>query len=422
MKIRLGGFLLPSASAPIDAFERGFAGQNPNFYQQALRDNGRIVRQLEDLGFDFVAFSEHHFHLEGLELSNNPVMLGAWAAMQTKRIRIGQMGNVLPARNPVLLAEDLAMLDHFSEGRMIAGFARGYQARHVATIGQKYNAYSTAKNDPEYAEHDRINRELFVEHYDIIRKAWSSSLFRHEGKHWQLPPKGIHWDHDATRDMAPGMVGADGQLEKIGIAPQTLQDPDSIEIFIPFTMSAETIEWAATVGVKPVIFSPIEEIVHGCLDLFHGAAAAAGRDLAWGAGVGHFRDIVVADTAAEAAHIQERGLGYIWTRWHDWFGFNEALRRPGEQGRLPNTPAFVRERGYSICGTVDSVATELEQMIESLKPELIVPWIAAGPTDTDALLKSNELLVEKVLPKIGLELTQTEPVLQPTFRGATWRN
>lgn len=422
MKMRMGGFLLPSASAPRDAFERGYAGQDPNNYQRALKDCGRIVRQLEDLGFDFVAFSEHHFHLEGLELSNNPVMLGAWAAMQTERIRIGQMGNVLPARNPLLLAEDLAMLDHFSEGRMIAGFARGYQARHVATIGQKYNAYSTSKNDPEYAEHDRTNRELFVEHYDIVRKAWGQRLFRHEGTHWQLPPDGIHWNHPATKDMAPGMVGADGNLDQIGIAPQTLQDPESIEVFIPFTMSPETIEWSAREGVKPVIFSPIEEIVRSCLDLYRDAARGAGRDLEWGEGVGHFRDIVIADTEAEAHHIQENGLGYIWTRWHDWFGFNEALRRPGEEGDLPNTAAFVRDRGYSMCGTVDQVTRQMEHMLETLKPELIVPWIAAGPTDTDALLKSNELLVEKVLPKLGVELIQTTPVLHKDFNGERWRH
>jgi alkanesulfonate monooxygenase SsuD/methylene tetrahydromethanopterin reductase-like flavin-dependent oxidoreductase (luciferase family) len=423
MKIRMGGFVLPSVSASPQEIERGFAGQNPNYYQRALKENGRLIRQFEDLGFDFVAFSEHHFHLEGLEVSNNPVMLGAWAAMQTKRIRIGQMGIVLPSRNPVLLAEDLAMLDHFSQGRMIAGFARGYQARHVATIGQKFNAYSTAKNDPEYAAHDRMNRELFVEHYDIIKKAWGNSLFRHEGKHWQLPPAGIDWNHPATRDMAPGMVGESGQLEQIGIAPQTLQDPDSIEAFIPFTMSAETIEWAAREGVKPVIFSPIEETVKGCLDLYQDAARSAGRDLAWGAGVGHFRDIVIADTEAEAHHIQENGLGYIWTRWHDWFGFNEALRRPGEEGKLSNTPAFVRERGYSLCGTVDSVTRQLEHMLETLRPELIVPWVAAGPANIDALLKSNELLVNKVLPLLGVELEQTTPTLRAGFDPSElWRD
>lgn len=422
MKIRLGAFLLPSASAPPSAFEAGFAGQNPNYYQRALADCARLIRQVEELGFDFVAFSEHHFHLEGLEVSNNPVLLGTWAAMLTERLRIGQMGNVLPARNPLLLAEDLAMLDQFSQGRMIAGFARGYQARHVATIGQKMNAYSTSANDPEYAEHDRVNRELFVENYAIIRKAWSNSMFRHEGTHWRLPPDGIAWDHPATRDMAPGMVAADGRLEKVGIAPLTLQDPDAVEVFIPFTMSAETLEWSAREGVKPVIFTPVEAQATRCVDLFHAAAQAAGRDLEWGRGVGHFRDIVVADTDAEAHAIMEQGLGYIWTRWHDWFGFNEALREPGETGAIPNSPETIRERGYAIAGSVDTVAAKLERMIETLNTDLIVPWIAAGPAPIDGLLKSNELLVDKVLPKIGVELEQVKPRLRKDFDGAGWRS
>jgi alkanesulfonate monooxygenase SsuD/methylene tetrahydromethanopterin reductase-like flavin-dependent oxidoreductase (luciferase family) len=125
MKLRLGAFMLPSAGATPADFERGFAGQNPRYYQRGLADCARLLSQVEDLGFDFCAFSEHHFHVEGLELSNNPVLLGLWAAMQTRRIRIGQMGNVLPARNPLLLAEDLAMLDQMSEGRMFAATRRG---------------------------------------------------------------------------------------------------------------------------------------------------------------------------------------------------------------------------------------------------------------------------------------------------------
>ncbi|MEQ8496636.1 MAG: LLM class flavin-dependent oxidoreductase [Gammaproteobacteria bacterium] len=420
MKLRLGAFLLPSAGATPAEFERGHAGQNPNYYQRGLADCARLVRQIEELGFDFVAFSEHHFHVEGLEVSNNPVMLGTWAAMQTTRLRIGQMGNVLPARNPLLLAEDLAMLDHFSQGRMCAGFARGYQSRHVMTIGQKMSAAWTAANDPEFAEHDRINRELFNEHYAIIRRAWSESLFRHRGTHWQLPPDGITWDHPATRDMAPGMVDADGRLAQVGIAPLTLQEPSSIEVFIPFTMSAATIEWAATESITPVIFTPIEEHAAASVDLYQRAAQAAGRELARGEGLGHFREIVVADTDAEAEAIMARGLGYVWTRWHDWFGFNEALRRPGEEGAIPNTPDSVRERGYSLCGSVDTVARQLERMIEVLDARLIVPWIAAGPAPIDGLLKSNELLVEKVLPKIGVELERFTPTLRADYDGRGW--
>lgn len=421
MKLRLGAFMLPSAGATPAEFERGFAGQNPFFYQRGLADCARLLKQVEELGFDFCAFSEHHFHVEGLEVSNNPVLLGLWAAMQTRRIRIGQMGNVLPARNPLLLAEDLAMLDQMSEGRMCAGFARGYQARHVTTVGQKMNAAWTSANDPDFAEHDRVNRELFNEHYDIIRKAWANAMFRHEGKHWTLPPRGIQWDHPATRAMAPGMVDDRGELVQIGIAPLTLQDPSNIEVFIPFTMSAATIEWSAQEHITPIIFSPIEAQARGAVTLYHEASQAAGRQLEWGRGLGHFREIVVADTEAEAIAIQERGLGYIWTRWHDWFHFNEALRHPGETGAIANTPATMRERGYSLCGTVDGVARQLEAMIKMLNTDLIVPWMAAGPAPIGGLLRSNELLVEKVLPKLGIQLEQRQIKLRAGYDGPGWR-
>ena len=218
------------------------------------------------------------------------VLLGSWAAMQTRRIRIGQMGNVLPARNPLLLAEDLAMLDHFSEGRMVAGWARSYQSRHVATIGQQQNAYSTLLSDPEFAEHDRLNRELFNEHYGIIRRSWAEPMYRHEGKHWQIPPKGILWNHPATYAMAPGMAAESGELVQIGIAPQTLQKPETIESFIPFSTSPATIEWAAREKVIPVIFTPIVEKATACIDLYHKTAQEAGRDLAWGGGRSFPRD------------------------------------------------------------------------------------------------------------------------------------
>jgi alkanesulfonate monooxygenase SsuD/methylene tetrahydromethanopterin reductase-like flavin-dependent oxidoreductase (luciferase family) len=173
-KIRLGAFLLPSAGATIAQFERGFAGQNPNYYQNTLRDCARLIRQLDDIGFDFVAFSEHHFHLEGLELSNNPILLGSWAAGLTRKLRIGQMGNVLPARNPLLMAEDLAMLDHFSEGRMMAGFARGYQARHVATIGQKFNASRCSATKANTGSFRRPASPGIIRPHSPWRPAWSA--------------------------------------------------------------------------------------------------------------------------------------------------------------------------------------------------------------------------------------------------------
>jgi alkanesulfonate monooxygenase SsuD/methylene tetrahydromethanopterin reductase-like flavin-dependent oxidoreductase (luciferase family) len=421
-KLRLGAFVLPAASGSPEEYAKTFIGRDPNAYQRALKENALLIRQVEELGFDFVAFSEHHFHAEGFEISNNPILLGAWAAGFTKHLRIGQLGVVLPARNPILVAEDLAMLDQFSGGRMFFGPARGYQQRHVATIGQKYNAQATYATDPEREEHDRINRELFEEHYRIIRAAWENDLLNYQGKHWRIPPPGIFWKHPATLKYAPGMVDPEtGELKAVSVVPATVQDPKHIEVMVPFTMTPRTIQWAAREGAKPILFTPIHEYIAQSLDVYQAAAKEAGRELKWGEGVGHFREIVVANTDREAEEISNQGLGFIWCTWHDWFGFNEALRYPGEQGPLPNTPEFVRERGYSIAGSVDTVARKLEALIERYNVELLVPWIFVGPAPIDKLLKSNELLVERVLPMIGVELTRWEPKLRPQYREPYWK-
>ncbi|MEP7215273.1 MAG: LLM class flavin-dependent oxidoreductase, partial [Anaerolineaceae bacterium] len=121
-----GLFFLPSIGTRAE-MERGMAGRDNGLYQQMLGDIRELAIVGDDLGYDAIAFTEHHFHIEGFEISNNPVLLDAYVAAHTKRIRVGQLGIVLPASSPLRVAEDIAMLDHMSGGRAFAGFARGYQ-------------------------------------------------------------------------------------------------------------------------------------------------------------------------------------------------------------------------------------------------------------------------------------------------------
>ena len=118
----------------------GDAGRE--LYQRMLKELTELVKLADDLGYDSVSFTEHHFHIEGFEVSNNPVLLDLYFAMQTKRIRVGQLGIVLPAANPIRVAEDIAMLDHMTGGRACAGFARGYQRRWVDIMAQQTHGVS----------------------------------------------------------------------------------------------------------------------------------------------------------------------------------------------------------------------------------------------------------------------------------------
>jgi len=87
---------------------------------------------------------------------------------------------------------------------------------------------------------------------------------------------------------------------------------------------------------------------------------------------------------------------------------------------LPNAPAC--ERGYSPCGTVDQVARQRELNVKTLHTARIVPWMSVGSAAIGALLRSNELLVENVLPRVGLELTRFQPSLRAEYGGETWRS
>ncbi|HEX2215404.1 MAG TPA: LLM class flavin-dependent oxidoreductase, partial [Xanthobacteraceae bacterium] len=145
------------------------AGMRNDLYQRMLRDLSEQIRLADDLGYDSVSFTEHHFHIEGFEISNNPVLLDLYFAMQTKRIRVGQLGIVLPASNPIRVAEDIAMLDHMTGGRACAGFARGYQRRWVDVMAQQtHDIHGALPN--QHDEIDAANRAAFEENFRIVKK------------------------------------------------------------------------------------------------------------------------------------------------------------------------------------------------------------------------------------------------------------
>src|SRR5690606_31233495 len=109
-------------------------------------------------------------------------MLDLFLGMQTRNLRVGQCGLVLPCHNPLRIAEDIAILDQMTQGRAFAGFARGYQPRWVNTLGQHYATLADSDSDP--AAYEQLKKELYEEHWEIIIKAWTNPTFSHQGKHW----------------------------------------------------------------------------------------------------------------------------------------------------------------------------------------------------------------------------------------------
>jgi alkanesulfonate monooxygenase SsuD/methylene tetrahydromethanopterin reductase-like flavin-dependent oxidoreductase (luciferase family) len=136
----------------------------------------RVAVLMDRLGWDTLWMAEHHFQHEGYEVIPNLLMLAVHLSHMTNTLKIGCGFNIAPMWHPLRLAEDYAVVDILTNGRVTFGVGRGYHTREVETFGAPLL-------DQE------ANRELFEEQVDIIFKAFNNESFSHKGKHYTLPPE-----------------------------------------------------------------------------------------------------------------------------------------------------------------------------------------------------------------------------------------
>jgi len=134
------------------------------------------AQKLDALGYDTFWMAEHHFQPEGTECIPNLLMMATHLASVTKRLRIGCGFNIVPMWHPLRLAEDYAMADILTGGRVTFGIGRGYHTREVETFGSPL------------IDQD-ANRAMFEEGVDVIFRAFKEERFSHKGKYYTLPPE-----------------------------------------------------------------------------------------------------------------------------------------------------------------------------------------------------------------------------------------
>jgi len=142
--------VLPTADE-AERIARRPIGRDAGLYQKVLRDWIEIIEAADRLGLWGATAIEHHFHSEGYEVSPSPGVLNAFWAAKTKRLRVGQLGYVMTAHNPVRVAEETAVLDHLTEGRCFVGFSRGFQSRWTDFMGQHTGAVATLSDGAAFA-------------------------------------------------------------------------------------------------------------------------------------------------------------------------------------------------------------------------------------------------------------------------------
>ena len=316
--------------------------------------------------------------------------------MQTERIRVGQLGIVLPAHNPIRVAEDIAMLDQMSGGRAVAGFARGYQRRWVDTLAQQMHGLHGVSP----GQHDAIddaNRTAYEEHFRIIKQAWTQEMIAYDGRYWQIPSPGTPWDLDATRQWGTG-VDKNNIVQQVGVVPKPLQAPHP-PIFQPFAASERTIRWCAREDVTAILAPVRPELQNRLYDVYREEAAFAGRALEPGEGLGVLRDVLVADTDAEARALWSNSGAFVGAAWFEPFGFADLLDHP-ETGQRMTVPEMA-EQGMLLVGSVDTVTRQMEALLAGTPVRWIFAWQYNGLVPHEKLLRSLELFATKVLPRFS---------------------
>lgn len=145
----------------VDHYPAELARSTQQFYEELLEQ----IEVAEALGFDSFWVAEHHFHEYGA-VPRPPIWMAA-AAQRTKRIKLGSAVVVLPFDNPLRVAEDYAMVDIISGGRLILGVGSGYLKHEFEGFGI----------NPEE------KRERFDEALEIILKAWNGKRFSYAGRY-----------------------------------------------------------------------------------------------------------------------------------------------------------------------------------------------------------------------------------------------
>jgi alkanesulfonate monooxygenase SsuD/methylene tetrahydromethanopterin reductase-like flavin-dependent oxidoreductase (luciferase family) len=299
-------FVLPTVPATFEE-RRNLRpiGRNNERYQQMLEELRKLVVLAEQAGFDVFSTTEHHFHSEGYEASVAPLLLYTDLAARTERIKFASLGLVLPAWDPLRVAEEIAVLDHLTKGRFYAGFARGYQDRWVNVLGQQYHATGAPMDGSAIDQH---NREVYEEVLEIIRKAWTEDTITYNGKYYQIPypyEEGIQrWPAaEWTRQYgAPGEVDAQGVVRKISVIPKPYQQPHP-PLFQPFSVSENTIRYTARSSIVPWILVSNPPDFQRLCQVYQEVAQASGRSLKLGESVGAFRAVHFGKTEAEAVAL-----------------------------------------------------------------------------------------------------------------------
>ena len=229
----------------------------------------------EEAGFTTVWITEHHMAHNGyMNAPPNPVLMGADLATHCKKIRVGQAPVVLPDWHPLRVAEDVALLDNMTQGRVDFGAGRGRNERTTLQFNIDADRRDMQKCDV-----------LFRECLDIVIKAWTEDPFTHSGEFYQFPVPGRQETNKQFFPLDSRYHALDGEYIGMYIHPRPYQQPHPPVWLMSNT--PQTYEFAGAGGMNVIGMSNPPRKTRSCWTAFQEAASGPRqREVALGEGVG----------------------------------------------------------------------------------------------------------------------------------------
>jgi alkanesulfonate monooxygenase SsuD/methylene tetrahydromethanopterin reductase-like flavin-dependent oxidoreductase (luciferase family) len=363
--------------ANLEEILRGvkLAGADPVRYQTMLGRLKSVSQVADEGGFTGICFSEQHANVEGIpEVTCNPLLLDAFVAAHTKQLLVGQLGMTLTAHHPLMLAEDIALLDQITAGRVFSGFTRGNSRRWVDTFGLPFGTAAT-KSDKSSA--DEANLRAVEEAWTIIKKAWTEETFSHQGEFWTVPAPNITWDSDVTRVHGQG-VGEGNHLLEMGSVPHPFQTPHP-PLFAPLAARMTTAAFWVEQGATAVCYTGKDDFLktaHEVLSQHKQPGPWADRPAL--APAAH---LFIGRTHAEAEKLKAK---------HDEL-FSRAFA----------APPFNIPSGRVLCGDSDEISSQIEELSKVFPFEELFLWHNVNWYSENEENESLELFCNDVLPRFA---------------------
>jgi alkanesulfonate monooxygenase SsuD/methylene tetrahydromethanopterin reductase-like flavin-dependent oxidoreductase (luciferase family) len=322
-----------------------------------------LTEAAEAWGLDGVWLGEIHF-TPTRSVQSAPMALAAFMAARTRRVRIGMAVTVLPLAHPLRIAEEVATVDHLSQGRFDFGVGRSGAARTYDALGIPYGE----------------SQARFEESLAIMREAWKGEPFSYEGKFYQV--------------------------RNTTVTPRPVQVPHP-----PLRMAAnsrETFPWVGRAGLK--LFVGLRDLdlpqLRAALDTYREAWRAAGHP---GNGDVCLRiPVYAAPTEKEALEEPRENITYFFERHAELtrtrLGRNDTGPLDRHQARLEQLNAMSYDEILEKRVAFGTAAGLIERL-GRLKAELGLDGFLAelnpgGTLPMDRMLRTLRILTHEVLPAL----------------------